>query len=119
MNYNSFVSPRKNLFQYFKANDTRNQVTGNHIICDNQEIAMDCSGESYLYKSIECKKDETDIGGIFVFNNDVCDALDLLEDKGLPPPSDKWLKFIYVPSEKLGMYCYVICMHLCQSRPFK
>ena len=44
VNHDSFVKARKNLFQYFKANDTMNQVTGTQIICDNQNITMDCSG---------------------------------------------------------------------------
>ena len=95
VNYKKFVSYRKNLFEYFKANDTRNQVTGNHIICDSQNITMQCEGRFRNY-IIECKKEETDIGGILVTNNDVCDALDLLEDKGLPSPSENWMQYIYL-----------------------
>ena len=104
MNYNSFVPARKNLFQYFKANDTRNQITETQIICGDQKIDMD----RYCYyvnrlSSIECKKEETDIGGIFVSSPVVCDALDLLEDKGLPPPDELWTDHIYrSPS---GMLC--------------
>ena len=92
VNYNSFVSARKNLFQYFKANDTRNQITGTQIICGDQEIDMDCTSYD-LMSEIECKKEETDNGGIFVTNIDVCDAFDLLEDKGLPPPGYQWLPY--------------------------
>ena len=101
MNYNNFVPSRKNLFQYFKANDTRNQVNGTHIICDNQKIIMDCDG--YGASVIECKKEETDSVAILVSSPVVCDALDFLEDKGLPPPSVSWTWHIYrSPS---GMLC--------------
>ena len=93
-----FVSTRKNLFQYFKANDTMNQVTKTHIICGHQEIAMDCADTSL----IECKKEETDSGGISISNQDICDALDLLEDKGLRAPLG-WTSHIYSSPEKLGM----------------
>ena len=101
-NYDKFVSSRKNLFQYFKANDTRNQVNGTHIICDNQKIIMDCDG--YGASVIECKKEETDNGGIFVSNFDVCEALDFREAKGLPPPSNNTMNDIRtLPLYKLGM----------------
>ena len=96
--YNNFVSTRKNLFQYFKANDTMNQLTKTQIICGHQEIAMNCSDTSL----IECKKEETDSGGISISNQDICDALDLLEDKGLRAPLD-WTTHIYSSPEKLGM----------------
>ena len=102
MNYNNFVSARKNLFPYFKDNDTRNQITGTHIICGNQKVARNCD-EHTLNSIIECKKEERDIGGILVTNRDVCNALDLLEDKGLPPPSERWLNTIYLPPQQLGM----------------
>ena len=54
-NYNSFVSSRKNLFQYFKANDTRNQVTETQIICGDQKIDRDCYSMNQ-FSTIECKK---------------------------------------------------------------
>ena len=101
-NYNSFVSTRKNLFQYFKANDTRNQVTGHLIICGDQNITMDCEDWD-LDSRIECKKEEADNGGILVSNKDICDALDLLEDKGLPPPDEYWMDGIYDSPQQLGM----------------
>ena len=52
--------------------------------------------------SIECKKEVTDIGGIFVSSLVVCDALDLLEDKGLPSPSENWMQYIYTLPDQLG-----------------
>ena len=100
--YNSFVSTRKNLFQYFKANDTMNQVTETQIICGHKEIAMDCRDTSLIFV-IQCKKEETDSGGIFVSNQDVCDALDLLEDKGIPAQSSSWYSHIYSSPQKIGM----------------
>ena len=104
VNYDSFVSARKNFFQYFKANDTRNQITGTLIICGDQKVDMDCTGSS-LFSRIECKKEETDNDGIFVSNHDICDALDLLEDKGLPAPPREWTTHIYVsPSHILCKY---------------
>ena len=57
VNYNNFVSARKNLFQYFKANDTRNQVTGSQIICGDQKVDMDCT-DVFLGSNIEYKKEE-------------------------------------------------------------
>ena len=102
MNYNKFVSARKNLFQYFQANDTRNQVNRTHIICGDQKVVMNCSHRT-LSSVIECKKEETDNGGMFVSNKDVCDALDFLEDKGLPPPSETWMSYIYDSPQQLGM----------------
>ena len=104
-NYDKFVSSRKNLFQYFKANDTRNQVNGTHIICDNQTIDMNCIFGG-RWSVVECKKEETDNGGVPVSSFDVCDALDFLEYKGLPPPSDNYLTSrIYASPQKLGMLC--------------
>ena len=38
VNYNSFVSARRNIFPYFKANDTMNKVTETQIICGNQSL---------------------------------------------------------------------------------
>ena len=102
MNYDSFVSARKNFFQYFKANDTMNLVTGTEIICGNQKTAMDCT-DDFLNSRIDCKKEETDNGGISVTNQDVCDALDLLEDKGLPAPPEQWKDHIYYRPQELGM----------------
>ena len=102
VNYNSFVSARKNLFQYFKANDTRNQVTETQIICGDQKLDMDCYYVNQ-FSTIECKKEETDSVAILVSSPVVCDALDFLEDKGLPPPSASWTWHIYrSPS---GMLC--------------
>ena len=109
VNYDSFLSARKNFFQYFKANDTRNQVTGTLIICGDQKVDMDCT-DLLLYSRIECKKEKTDTGGIFVSNWDVCTALDLLEDKGLPPPGVSFTYYIYSPTFQSGK-SYVICMH--------
>ena len=98
MNFENFVSGRKNLFQYFKANDTINQVTKSQIICGVQKINRDCTDINYGAR-IECKKEETDDAGSFVSNYDVCDALDFLEEKGLPAPPMVWTTHIYgVPS---------------------
>ena len=102
VNYNRFVSTRKNLFQYFKANDTMNQVTEKEIICGDQSVKLDCTNNPYFESKIECKKEETDNGGIFVSNQDVCDALDFLEYKGLTPPSWVWTNHIYESPQKLG-----------------
>ena len=100
VNYESFVSTRRNLFQYFKANDTRNQVTKTEIICDYQKIDMDCSDRK---STIKCKKEKRDNDGIYLTNTDVCDALDLLEDKGLPAPSAFYTRHIYASPQELGM----------------
>ena len=60
-------------------------------------------GNVNQFSTIECKKEETDSVAILVSSPVVCDALDLLEDKGLPSPDNIWLSHIYrSPS---GMLC--------------
>ena len=107
VNYKNFVSARKNLFQYFKPNDTINQVTETQIICDDQAIDIDCHRGMKL-QIIECKKGKEDIGAITLSNHDTCDALDFLEDKGLPAPPAEWTQHIYARPQHLSKY--IICM---------
>ena len=102
MNYDSFVSARKNFFQYFKANDTRNQVNGTQIICGDQKLDFNCYSANQ-FSTIECKKEETDSVVILVSSPVLCDALDFLEDKGLPFPNGLWMNHIYRSPSPSGM----------------
>ena len=101
--YENFVSTRKNLFQYFKANDTMNYVAETQIICDYQRIDINCTDYTAEPQMIECKKEKRDNGGIALNQFEFCDALDFLEDKGLPAPPVQYTRHIYASPQKLGM----------------